>query len=420
MPHIELTPARALVDEPVRIRLVDFPPRREVAVEARASNWDNVEWHSHAVFITDDDGAVDLLTQRPASGSYEEADGMGLFWSMTPPSEAREGFGPIIADPITVAMTAEAKGTPPAAASCERLIVADSVTPSAVREDGLVGHMFRPAGPGPHPGVILLGGSEGGLITSYAAFVASHGFATLALAYFGSDGLPEILRRIPLEYFQNAIAWLQEQRDINGGGVALIGYSRGGELALLLGSTFSEVKAVVGVVPSHVVWPGGLDDSAWSYQGVPVPTMPPESRPSTTSKRRPPANEVGPIDLAPRFIAGLQDKSAEENAAIRVESIDGPVLLVSGKEDSMWPSSFMATRVMDRLAEHHHPYSFEHLAYDHAGHTVCDLPFLPTAPIPSRHPVLGFEVNYGGTAKGVASATRDAWPKIFEFLWRSA
>ena len=134
--------------------------------------------------------------------------------------------------------TAEAKGTPAVSASCEPLIVADSVTSSVVREDGLVGQLFRPAGPGPHPGVILLRGSEGGLIASYAAFVASHGFLTLALAYFAYDGLPEVLRRIPLEYFQKAIIWLQEQRDVKGGGVALFGYSRCGELALLLGATF--------------------------------------------------------------------------------------------------------------------------------------------------------------------------------------
>ena len=93
MLHIEITPARALVDEPVSIRLAGFPPRYEVAVEARMSNWNSVDWHSHAVFITDDDGAVDLSTQKPASGSYEQADSMGLFWSMTRQRRQRKHSG---------------------------------------------------------------------------------------------------------------------------------------------------------------------------------------------------------------------------------------------------------------------------------------------------------------------------------------
>ena len=63
-------------------------------------------------------------------------------------------------------------------------------------------------------------------------------------------------------------------------GIAVMGGSRGGEVALLLGSMFPDVKAVVAYSPSHVVWGGWpISDEdrkkqtnrpAWTYKGKPV------------------------------------------------------------------------------------------------------------------------------------------------------
>ncbi len=54
-----------------------------------------------------------------------------------------------------------------------------------VRDDGLVGSFFLPPGPPPYPVVITIGGSGGGIFATPALSLASHGIATLALAYFG-------------------------------------------------------------------------------------------------------------------------------------------------------------------------------------------------------------------------------------------
>ncbi len=43
---------------------------------------------------------------------------------------------------------------------------------------------------GPHPGVILLGGSDGGMHEPNAALLASYDYAVLALACFGMEGVP--------------------------------------------------------------------------------------------------------------------------------------------------------------------------------------------------------------------------------------
>src|SRR5699024_11289262 len=55
---------------------------------------------------------------------------------------------------------------------------------------------------GPLPTIVVLGGSEGGLSESSAALLASHGFNTFALAYFGIEDLPKELVNIPLDYIE--------------------------------------------------------------------------------------------------------------------------------------------------------------------------------------------------------------------------
>ena len=97
---------------------------------------------------------------------------------------------------------------------------------------------------------------------------------------------------------------------------------------------------------------------------------------------------------------------------IPVENIHGPVLLISGKADQIWPSSLMATRIMERLQRHGHPYSDEHLSYDKAGHWI-PYEYLPMAG--ERHKM---KLMIGGTPEGTALAQADSWPKILEFLMK--
>jgi len=116
-------------------------------------------------------------------------------------------------------------------------MVGPGVTFKLLDEDGLRGAWFLPPGDGPHPAVIILGGSEGGLPAGSAApLLASHGYATLALAYFGLPGLPRGLVNIPLEYFGKAIAHVRAAVAPRNDFVAVYGGSRGGELALLVAS----------------------------------------------------------------------------------------------------------------------------------------------------------------------------------------
>ena len=115
----------------------------------------------------------------------------------------------------------------------------------------------------PYPGIIIVSGSDGGIPGNNAIpeffiqEIVNHGFAVFALAYFGYNNLPPLLEKIPLEYFLNAINWFKSQDYINDNAVGIIGQSRGGELALILGSLVpNEFNAIVSIVPSDMVCGG--------------------------------------------------------------------------------------------------------------------------------------------------------------------
>jgi dienelactone hydrolase len=339
---------------------------------------------------------------------------MGLFWSMraVEPTWVIETL-----DPLRVTLTAEAGEQRTATATIERLVLPDGVSVRDVEEQGLVGKIFRPAGPGPFPAVITLAGSGGGLLEDSAALLAGHGFASLALAYFNYGPLPREMINIPLEYFETALDLLAAQPGVRPDAVAVLGASRGGELALLLGATFPRLRAVVGIVPSHVVNAGteaGLAASrpSWSYRGQSLPFLP--RRPPTRAAEGPGFDD-GPIALAPSFLEALADEAAVDRATIPVERINGPVLVVSAKDDRLAPSTLMAERVIERLERHRHPYPYRHLAYDGAGHLLRP-PYRPTTVSARLHPVRNVVFAYGGTPKATAFAQASHWPQVVRFL----
>jgi dienelactone hydrolase len=422
--RLTVDPARSLVDEPVNVRVSGARPGAQVVVRARTTDDLGRTWKSGAAFVAGATGTVDVASQRPTEGTYQDPDPVGLFWSLTldPQEEPRWSMGLTMA-PMTIAVTAESDGAV-TSMDVERCFVAPDVQRVKVRDEGLVATFYRPAGPGPFPAVIVLGGSSGGVPERNAALLASRGIAALALAYFRAEHLPKDLVEIPLEYFETAIRWLQRQESVKGDQLATLGSSRGGELALLLGATFPEIKAVVGYVPSGVGHAGiataGTEATnaprpAWTHRGRPIPFLTREGggRPNTISS---PSGE--PFALTPIFLRMLEDRDAVEAAMIPVERINGPVLLVSGQDDAMWPSPVLADLAMKRLALHGHRYPYKHLSYPDAGHLVGP-PGLPGTFTSSVHVLTRSLMAFGGKPKGNAAACAESWAHVLAFLRES-
>jgi dienelactone hydrolase len=284
--------------------------------------------------------------------------------------------------------------------------------------DRLVATLFRPIAPGPHRTVIVLQGSLGGRLEGSAAVLASQGFAALALAYFGADPLPRELVEIPLEYFAEAIAWLKAQASVDPDRIAVMGVSKGGELALLLAATYpQDIKAVVAYSASSVVWRGasyrpgaylwGSAKSSWTLAGKPVPFV----------NVRPTLPEVlgvfiGKVpSLRAMHERSLCDAAAVSAASIAVEKINGPVLLISHSDDRVWPAVRLSELAMTRLAAHNHPFAYEHLSYAGAGHPM-GLPYsAPDVTTLGPWPL-------GGSLEANGHASADSWTKAVDFLVR--
>jgi len=416
--RLSVTPSPALVDEPLGIVVSGGRPGGPVTVRARMRDGLGRQWASHAVFEAGREGEVDVATHRPIAGTYGGTDARGLLWSMQL-VEGQPSGGWTNASPLETEITAESEG-PLASAHVSRLFYGWGASRTEVRDNGLVATLFRPAGTEPRPAVIVVPGSGGGVPEGSAALLASYGFVGLALAYFRAGHLPESLAEIPLEYFETAIGWLRDHEAVAGRPVGVMGTSRGGELALLLGSTFGDFKAVVGYVPSGVahagISGGGLREArrrpAWTYKGkAALPFI--ASR--DASRVEEPAPSAEPLALTPIFLKALEDRAAADAAEIPVERINGPVLLISGQDDQMWPSPVLADIAMKRLARHHHRYPYTHLSYPGAGHIIGQ-PGLPATVTAALHPLAGRSLAYGGHAKDNAAAAADSWPKVLAFF----
>jgi hypothetical protein len=201
-----------LIDETLAIRIQGCPPRQPITITATQTFSDASRWQAHATFICDDNGWVDVAHQAPISGTYDGISPMGLVWSAERlPGEPQPVPSGSITRPLLVELEAGSPGGAGEKATLERRIAGPGVTRHSIRSEGIIGTLFLPPGTGPHPSVLVVSGGGGGIDEFRGAVLASHGYAALALGHFGVEGLPRGLVNIPLEYFENAIAWMRRQ-----------------------------------------------------------------------------------------------------------------------------------------------------------------------------------------------------------------
>jgi dienelactone hydrolase len=444
--RLEISPTSAFVDEEVRIGLDGLPPHQAVVLRAKTHDDENRSWSSQAEFRADAFGRVDIATQESSGGSYCGVAAMGLFWSMQLAGEHADGhtiFAKTDPSPNIVAVDAEVDGHVVASAQLERMFLAagtrirdlrigdDSQVETAPGQGpGLLqGHVARLFLPPPssqrdkYPAVVVLGGSGGGFDVEKAAVLSRHGFAALALAYFGIPPLPEWLHRIPLDYVEAALAWLAAQPEIDSQRIGLLGVSRGAELALLLGTRLPQVHAVVAYSPSSVAWSAGGRDRdtnnvipAWTWRDEAIPFAPLLVRQFLARSAFPSVVLRRPVIFRHLFEMGLRNRQAVERASIPVERISGPILLISGGDDHVWPAAEMSETIVARLKQHGFVDPVEHLHYPRAGHML-RYPYLPTTPRQTRHRHLWHTAySFGGTAPADAEAQADSWRRAIAFL----
>lgn len=227
--------------------------------------------------------------------------------------------------------------------------------------------------------IIIIGGSGGGIPVSYHNLEITKGCPVMLLGYYKTPNTPTDLVEIDLEYFNLALKMFKTLDSVKDKKIVVIGTSRGGELALLWASVNPEINGVVGIVPSSVVFQadGGALTSSWALNGEPLPFV-----------------RYTSYDYS---ITLDQAKNIDE-ASIKVENINGAILLFSGVQDPVWPSFRMSNEMINRLNQQGFKHYYDHISYEDAGHS--------------------FNEDYmmGGSYDGNKAARLDSAEKIIEFI----
>ncbi|WP_081795488.1 acyl-CoA thioester hydrolase/BAAT C-terminal domain-containing protein [Nocardioides sp. URHA0020] len=247
-------------------------------------------------------------------------------------------------------------------------------------------------GDGP-AGVLVLAGSSGRVEVERCRVLAGAGATAASYAWFG-----EVLDRVPLESFDDALSTLHERCDR----LVVLGTSRGAEAALLLGAIHPEIDAVVAISPTDVVWAALSTErpqrSSWTRGGEPLPFVPYD-------------DAWEPAQSPPEFV-GLYEHCLEAYAdrvpaaRLPVDRIRGSVLLAAGGDDRLWPSLGFAEQIVRRRSSAGLPTTL--VSQPEAGHRV----LLPgeTAP-PARA-----ELAHGGNALADLELGQLLWPELVAVL----
>lgn len=118
----------------------------------------------------------------------------------------------------------------------------------------LVANLYLPITEKKLPVVIAFGGFEGGLETGNATgeMIAPRGMAVLALAYFKEKGLPKTLDQIPMEYFIEAINYIETNPLLDSSRIGVVAGSRGSEATFILATLDFRIKSLAVTTPSKV------------------------------------------------------------------------------------------------------------------------------------------------------------------------
>jgi dienelactone hydrolase len=212
--------------------------------------------------------------------------------------------------------------------------------------------------------LVVVGGSEGGKPNYLAEQFVEKGFSVLSLAYFKETTLPDNLELIPLEYFDSPIFWLQSNHNFDK--IIIVGISKGAELALLLASINNDICGVIAYSPSAVVFEGFGNDQtkhnpSWTINSKQIKFVP--------------FDTTGVKDLNDYYAIykqSITQTSFVENAMIEVENINGPILLLSGSDDRMWPSKEMSEMIVNRLKTKNFKFKYKDICFDGAGHVFSE------------------------------------------------
>ncbi|XP_059870401.1 acyl-coenzyme A amino acid N-acyltransferase 1-like isoform X1 [Delphinus delphis] len=406
--QLTATPASALADEPVHIRVTGLPPLQTVTLMASMKDEKGNLYQSRAFYRASKAGELDLKQAPALGGHYVGVHPMGLFWSLKPEKAfERQIKKDVMNSPFwitlelydSVYLQKSGEVQPRARQVVQRWFSSPQMQRVQVQEGRVRGALFLPPGAGPFPGLIDLFGGIGGLVEYRASLLAAHGFAVLALAYFAYADLPKQLQEVDLEYFEEAANLLLAHPKIQKPGIGVISVSKGAEIGLAMACYLKEVAATVCINGCNAIFEFPL-----KYRDLvitPIPSLP----------ERMEFNIMGALCL--RHYKGNPRDALNQHSVLPIEKAQGAILFVIGEDDECFNSREYAEQALDQLRRHGRS-NGRMLLYPGAGHLI-EPPYLPLC-YASWSRGLFCPLLWGGDLVGHAAAQEHAWGEIQKFF----
>ncbi|KAG9488332.1 bile acid-CoA:amino acid N-acyltransferase [Eleutherodactylus coqui] len=411
MVGLTVSPEISLVDEPVKIQAWGLPPEQIITLRAWIKDEKGQIFHSRAFYKTDMEGKVDLEKSPATGGDFNGVCPMGLFWALKPAIPfLRLMKRDVMGSPFyfhleiysSLVLYPVAEDSPIATKVIERWYVAPGVQRIMIREGQVRGALFLPPGEGPFPGLIDMFGGVGGLLEFRSSLLASRGFASLALAYFAYDDLPNFLSQVDLTYFEEAAQFLCSHPKVSGDGVGVIAICKGAEMALAMACYLPQVAATVCINGTNAVNGNSLIYGDLFVNGIPY------------HAERFLMTNIGSLSLT----NSMDDprKPEHQDCILPLEKARGPILFVVGDKDQNYNSLFFATEAKTRAVKYGKKDVYVH-CYPGAGHLI-EPPGSPFCPV-SQSPFFPSPLMWGGELLPHCKAQEASWKEIQEFFHRN-
>eukprot|EP00092_Neocalanus_flemingeri_P010182 GFUD01010972.1.p1 GENE.GFUD01010972.1~~GFUD01010972.1.p1 ORF type:complete len:353 (+),score=77.13 GFUD01010972.1:24-1082(+) len=312
-------PQESLIDEKVTIEGKFLPKHFDVTLETSLKDESQrMNFQSACHYRTDSQGVFCTNTQAPAPGSaYNGVHSSGPLWSAQPQKGSMVRLWPhdiMKSLEYNFLLKNRETGEVLASEKITKSFVNKDVRRIVVKTGRIRGTLFVPPKPG--PGIITLYGgvNKGKVPEDRAAMLASQGFVTLALAFFGVDDLPEVYSTFDMEYFEEAVDYLLALPEVSHPQVGLCGISTGGNISLAMMMFLTHKIGACAVFGASFVSAPGLT----VYKDKVIE-----------------GSEFVPLTLAIK--GGLDEIRRNPQRQILYERSEAPLLIIVGQEDGEKP-----------------------------------------------------------------------------------
>nr|CAB3225043.1 bile acid-CoA:amino acid N-acyltransferase [Phallusia mammillata] len=437
-PKILCSQIDSMSDDPVLIKIEGLHPEKTYTLHSFAKPSSDL-FECVVNYKADSQGVIDLDKSEATNGNYTGVEPMGIFWSMKPSPTNKNKYPRFakldVTTPLEVTLciydceiTFEQFQTMRTEKTLDKHKVASTVINRwymkpgtkriklSVKKHGVCGTLFIPSGKGPFPAVITMFGSHPGTMEYKASLLASHGFAALALAYFGAPGLPKLFLSVTeewtlkLEYFENAVKYLLNHEKVDApSGVGVMVLSFSGFIGFAMATFIPEVKCLI--LQNAVTHPAYVN---LTYKGM---TFAPENW--EMSEDFEPNSDSSVLRGLCQFFKSSYSLTApgpEDLAMKFYDRKDVAYMFIASLDDENTPSEHYANRTQKLLQLAKHP-NYVILRYPGAGHLL-EPPYI----VHHRSSVLKGTVGvesllcWGGVALPHCKAQEDAWKKQIQFL----